>query len=112
MVQINRTIQELLVDYAETLRDGCIPTFLKSLTREEAQTITSSRDFQDATEIVRVLNSVGFADKAVNPNVSLFISRVDAEIASRLKKARAPSQGRRRSNPKPVTGTKKTEKPI
>ena len=112
MEQINRTIQELLVDYAEALRDGSVPVFLKSLTREEAQTITSSREFQDATEIVRVLNSVGFADKAVTPNVSLFISRVDAEIASRLKKARAPSQRRRSSNTKPATGAKKIEKPI
>jgi len=112
MAQMNRTIQELLVDYAEALRDGSIPVFLKSLTREEAQRIVSSQEFQDATEIVRVLNSVGFADKAVTPNVGLFISRVDAEIASRLKRARAPSQGKRSANVKPVTKKKKTEKPI
>ena len=112
MAQINRTIQELLVDYAEALRDGSIPVFLKSLTRDEAQRMTSSREFQDSTEVVRVLNSVGFADKAVTPNVSLFISRVDAEIASRLKRARAPSQGKRGTNVKPITGTRKTEKPI
>jgi len=95
----NREIQELLVDYADALRDGCIPTFLKSLTREEAERIKASQDFFDATEVARVLNSVGFADKAVAPNVSLFISRVDAEIASRLKKAKAvsPARGRARA---------------
>jgi len=82
MVEIDRTIQELLVDYADALRNGSIPVFLKSLTREEGQRIASSRDFWNATDMVRVLNGVGFADKAVTPNVSLFISRVDAEIAS------------------------------
>jgi len=112
MTQMNRTIEELLVDYAEALRDGSIPVFLKSLTREEGQTILSSREFWDATEVARILNSVGFADKAVAPNVSLFISRVDAEIGSRLKKAKAPSRDRRTTNVKPVTGTRKTEKPI
>lgn len=112
MTDINRTIQELLVDYAEALRDGSIPVFLKSLTREEAQRITSSREFWDATETVRILNGVGFADKAVTPNVSLFISRVDAKIASRLKKARAPSRERRGVRAKPVTKTEKTRKSI
>jgi len=112
MADINRTIQELLVDYAEALRDGSIPVFLKSLTREEAQRITSSREFWDATETVRILNGVGFADKAVTPNVSLFISRVDAKIASRLKKARAPSRQRRGVRAKPVTKAEKTRKSI
>lgn len=94
MPDTNREIHELLVDYMGALRDGCIPTFLKSLTRQEAQRIVSSRQFQDATEIVRILNSAGFADKAVAPNVSLFISRVNAEITSRLKKAKALPRGK------------------
>jgi len=93
----SREIQELLVDYAGALRDGCIPTFLKSLTREEADKIVTSKEFWDATEIARILNSAGFADKAVTPNVSLFISRVDAKIASRLKKAKASSPPRKRA---------------
>jgi len=96
MSEANREIHELLVDYAGALRDGCIPAFLKSLTREEAERIASSWEFWDATEVSRILNSVGFADKAVAPNVSLFISRVDAEIASRLKKAKASRPGKRR----------------
>jgi hypothetical protein len=94
MSDANREIQELLIDYASALRDGSIPTFLKSLTREESQKIASSREFWDAAEIVRIINSVGFADKAVTPNVSLFISRVDARIVSRLKKARAVAKDR------------------
>ena len=103
MSDINRTIEELLVDYAGALRDGCIPVFLKSLTREEGRRIASSRGFWDATDVVRILNSAGFADKAVAPNVSLFISRVDAKIVSRLKKARASSRRKRAARARPVT---------
>ena len=112
MTDTNREIQELLVDYAGALRDGCMPTFLKSLKREEANRI-SSRQFQDAAELTRILNGVGFAEKAVTPNVGLFISRVDANIASRLKKARAPSRRKRRSAGKAVDRMeKRTEKSI
>ncbi len=113
MSDANREIHELLVDYAGALRDGCIPAFLKSLTREEAERIASSWEFWDATEISRILNGVGFADKAVAPNVSLFISRVDAEIASRLKKAKASPPGKRRTHSRSVTKREnRTEKPI
>ena len=97
MSDTNREIQELLVDYAGALRDGCIPTFLKSLTREEGQLIASSSQFWDATEIVRVLNGVGFADQAVTADVGLFMSRVDANIVSRSKKSRALSQRKHHS---------------
>jgi hypothetical protein len=97
MADINRTIQELLSDYAGALRDGCVPVFLKSLTRQEGQTITSCGEFWDATQVVRALNGVGFADKAITADVGLFISRVDAKIASRLKKAKtSPRRSSRR----------------
>jgi hypothetical protein len=122
MSDINRTIETLLDDYAEALRDGCIATFLKSLTREEAKRMASSRQFQDATEVARILNGVAFADKAITSNVGLFISRVDAKIASRLKKSRASSSARRAAHPSPcgrggartrsATKTPKAEKPI
>ena len=122
MSDTNREIQELLVDYAGALRDGCIPTFLKSLTREEGQLIASSSQFWDATEIVRVLNGVGFADQAVTADVGLFMSRVDANIVSRSKKARALSQRTRPSRfisqkrssrgKKSTPKTEKTEKQI
>src|SRR4030042_5473644 len=107
MSTTNREIQELLVDYAGALRDGSIPTFLKSLTREEGRSIASSSQFWDATEIVRILNSVGFADKTVIADVGLFISRVDANIVSRSKKARALSQ---RKHPRHLTSQKRNSR--
>ena len=113
MSDINREIQELLVDYAEALRDGCIPAFLKSLTREEGELITSSSEFWDATEIVQVLNGAAFAEKAVIPDVSLFMSRVNANIVSRLKKARAvPQQRKRRTSTKSTDKSETTEKQL
>ena len=108
MSDMNRTIAELLDDYAGALRDGCIPVFLKSLTRQEAKLISSSRDFRDAADMARSINGAGFADKAVTPNVNLFISRVNAKIASRSKKARAPSRQKRHSG----TKMRRTEKPL
>ena len=102
MTDTNREIQELLVDYAGALRDGCVPTFLKSLEREEAKRIASSRQFQDAAEVTRVLNGVAFADKAVTPNVGLFISRVDARISSRMKRSRASSRSKRSTGARSV----------
>ncbi|MDI9431457.1 MAG: hypothetical protein RBR19_12010 [Sedimentisphaerales bacterium] len=98
MANLNREIQELLADYGVALRDGCLPAFLKSLTREEARAIRESDDFWAATEMVRLMNSAGFGDKVVAPDVGLFISRVDAAIVSRQKRAsastRSPSRNR------------------
>jgi len=112
MAEINRTIQELLVDYAEALRDGSIPTFLKSLSREEGKLVACSDEFWEGTEILRVLNGVGFADKAVLANVSLFTSRVNAEIASRLKKSRGPLRPGGSTGTKAVRETEETERAI
>ena len=75
------------MDYAGALRDGCIPDFLKSLTRSEAAVLHKSTELPEAVNIVRLLNEISFADKIVMPNVSLFISRVDARIGSRMKKS-------------------------
>jgi hypothetical protein len=108
MPDTNREIQELLVDYAETLRDGSIPVFLKSLTHDEAKIIAASREFWDATEVVQTLNGAGFADKAAIPNVGLFISRVDAKIASRLKQAKAAPRRKRNTSTKPATKVEKS----
>ncbi|MBN2589195.1 MAG: hypothetical protein JXA96_05000 [Sedimentisphaerales bacterium] len=110
MADINREIQELLVDYAGALRDGCIPSFLKSLTREEGQAIASSGDFWDASEIVRILNSTAFAEKAVTADVGLFMSRVNANIVSRKKKARGASQTRQHRNSIRKTNTRSSNK--
>ena len=95
----NREIHDLLVDYAGALRDGCIPDFLKSLTRGEASTIQESYELPEATEMIRVLNGASFADTAVSPNVGLFIARVDARIMSRKKQARV-AKCTTRSQPK------------
>jgi hypothetical protein len=103
MADKNREIHELLADYAAALRDGCIPFFLRSLSRKESQVLAGSREFRDAADVVRALNGVAFADKAVTPNVSLFLSRVGAEIAARAK-ARGLPRGKR------TTGTKSASK--
>jgi len=112
MPEMNRTIEELLVDYADALRDGDLPNFLKSLTRQEARSMICSERFWEATDIVRVLNGVGFSDRSVKPDVNLFISRVDAEIASRIKKARSPKKGRSASGGRCPGKTEETEKSI
>ena len=112
MADTNRKIQELLSDYAGALRDGCLPVFLKSLTRQEGKTMTCSDEFWEAAEVVRVLNGVGFADKAATADVGLFASRVDANIASRLKKAKSSPRARRTTGARTTTKTRKAEKPI
>ena len=112
MADINRKIQELLSDYAESLRDGCLPVFLKSLTRQEGRDLASSKEFWEAAEVVRVLNGVGFADKAAIADARLFASRVDANIASRLKKAKSSPRTRRITRTRSTTKTRKAEKPI
>jgi hypothetical protein len=91
----NRNIEQLLIDYAGALRDGEISTFLKSLTRDEAEELTDSMEFPEAAEVARLLNSVHFAEKVAEPNVGLFMSRVDAKIASRAKQALAAPRMRR-----------------
>ena len=112
MADKNRKIQELMSDYAGSLRDGCLPVFLQSLTRQEGREMTSSREFWDAAEVVRVLNGVGFADKAAIADAGLFASRVDANIASRVKKAKSSPRPRRTNGARSMTKTRKAEKPI
>lgn len=97
MSQQQREIETLLVDYADSLRDGTVPVFLKSLSREEAVTIQRSREFPQALEVARLLNEVHFADQAIHPDVGLFISRVDAEITTRIKQAQAAPRRRSRT---------------
>ncbi len=112
MADTNRKVQELLSDYAGALRDGCLPVFLKSLTRQEGKTMTCSDDFWEAAQVVRVLNGVGFADKAATADVGLFASRVDANIASRVKKAKSSPRPRRTNGARSMTKTRKAEKTI
>ena len=112
MADRDRTIQELLSDYAGALRDGCVPVFLKSLSRQEGQAIADSGEFWGATEVVRILNAAAFANKAVTADVGLFMSRVDANIASRLKKSTIPAKPRRATGRKSMTKPQRTEETI
>ena len=82
----------LLMDYADALRDGTIPTFLKSLSRKEAELIGRSTEFPEALAMARLLNETHFSDRAMHPDIGLFTSRVDAEIAARVKRAQAAPQ--------------------
>ncbi len=67
MANEHRDIQDLVMDYAGALRDGCIGDFLKSLTRTEAATLQASRELPEAVEMVRLLNVASFGDQAVAP---------------------------------------------
>ncbi len=95
MRQTATEIQELLIDYARALRDGCIPVLLKSITRGQAQKVTCSLSFWAASEVVRVLNDMAFGEKVVTARVSLYMSRVDAKIRLRLKKVSASRERHR-----------------
>ena len=107
MSEMNRTIHELLVDYADALRDGSLAAYLKSLSREEGRLISSSREFWDATEAVRAIHGAAFGDKVMMPSVGLFLSRVDAAIGSRMKKAKSPSRARHGSGVPRIEWTKR-----
>jgi hypothetical protein len=91
-----REPQELLADYADALRDGRVPRFLRALTRREAKAVVDGEELGQAMETVQILNQASFADKAVMPDMGLFIARVDAKIAWRLKHGRAHSGAHRR----------------
>jgi hypothetical protein len=96
MFEQYREAHDLLVDYAEALRDGNLPTFLKSLSKFEARDILPVGAFWQAAEIVRTLSSVAFGEGITHPSVDLFISRVDAKIATRAKNAATPARNRTR----------------
>lgn len=104
MFEKYRETHDLLVDYAEALREGSLPTFLKSLSRFEARHVLPLPSFWRAAETVRILNGIGFAEDMTIPSMDLFIARVNARIASRRKKAKTSihTTGKRRTaNRKP-----------
>lgn len=92
MFESYRETHDLLADYAEALREGNLPTFLKSLSRFEARHVLPLAHFWQAAEMTRILNSVGFAEGVTIPSMDLFIVRVNARIASRRKKDRSPTR--------------------
>ena len=100
MFEPYRQTHDLLVDYAEALREGSLPTFLKSLSRFEARHVLPLVNFWRAAETIRLINSIGFADGMTIPSMDLFIVRVNTRIASRRKKAKTPvrAAGKRRTS--------------
>jgi len=98
MFEKYRETHDLLVDYAEALREGSLPTFLKSLSRFEGQHVPPIPNFWRAAEMVRILNTIGFAESMSIPSMDLFIARVNARIASRRKQAKGwtHTQGKQR----------------
>lgn len=106
MFETYRETHDLLADYAEALREGNLPTFLKSLSRFEARHVLPLPNFWRGAQMVRILNSVGFAEGMTIPSMDLFIVRVNARIASRRKRAKGlthASDKRRNSNRNPRT---------
>ena len=104
MFEPYRQTHDLLVDYAEALREGSLPTFLKSLSRFEARHVLPLANFWRAAETIRLINSIGFADGMTIPSMDLFIVRVNTRIAARRKKAETPVRAasrRRTSERKP-----------
>ncbi|UCD49734.1 MAG: hypothetical protein JSW27_19645 [Phycisphaerales bacterium] len=99
MFEAYRETHDLLTDYAEALREGNLPTFLKSLSRFEARHVLPLANFWRAAEMARMLNSVGFSDGVTIPSMDLFIARVNTRIAARRKKAKSVKRanGKRRS---------------
>ena len=103
MFETYRETHDLLVDYAEALREGSLPTFLKSLSRFEGRHVLPIRNFWHAAEIVRILNNIGFAEGMSIPSVDLFLARVNTRIASRRKQAKGWTypQGKRKPSKRP-----------
>ena len=107
MATIDREIHEVLADYAGALRDGCLPTFLRSLTRKETERVVASEEFSDACDVLRVLNGVAFADKAKIGNVSRFMAHVNAKIKSRMRKSKAPPRAKGSAEKRPRSEVEK-----
>ena len=93
-----REAHDLVIDYGEALREGSLPTFLKSLSRFEGRDVLSTPNFWHGAEMMRILNSISFAEEMTAPNLDIFLARVHARIASRARKAQvAPRVKRRRA---------------
>ena len=103
MFEKYRETHDLLVDYAEALREGSLPTFLKSLSRFEGRHVLPIPNFWYAAEMVRILNNIGFAEGMTIPSMDLFLARVNTRIASRRKRAKEwpHAQGKRKPSQRP-----------
>lgn len=88
MLERYREAHDLVIDYGEALREGSLPTFLKSLSRFEGREVLTTPNFWHGAEMMRILNSIAFADEATIPNLDIFLARVHARIASRARNPR------------------------
>ena len=106
MTNRDRAIEALLADYAGALRDGGVTEYLRSLTSEEAARIRNTDAFPKAAEVVRVLNGAYFGGRALRPEVGLFISRVNAKIGLRIKRAQAAPRRPRQADVRDTSRTR------
>jgi hypothetical protein len=88
MFERYREAHDLVIDYGEALREGSLPTFLKSLSRFEGREVLTTPNFWHGAQMMRIVNSIAFADDATIPNLDIFLARVHARIASRARKAK------------------------
>jgi len=93
-----RQEHDLAIDYGEALREGSLPTFLKSLSRFEAREVLASPEFQRGAEMMRLVNGAAFADETALPSVDIFLARVHARIASRARQAHHVQKVRAKRN--------------
>ena len=98
MLERYREAHDLVIDYGEALREGSLPTFLKSLSRFEGREVLTTPNFANGAEMMRILNSIAFADEATLPNLDIFLARVHARIASRTRNPRTGRRVRARPN--------------
>jgi hypothetical protein len=98
MLERYREAHDLVIDYGEALREGSLPTFLKSLSRFEGREVLTTPNFWHGAEMMRILNSIAFADEATIPNLDIFLARVHARIVSRARNPRIRRRVRARPN--------------
>lgn len=96
MFETYREAHDLVIDYGEALREGSLPTFLKSLSRFEGREVLRTPNFWYGAEMIRTVNSIAFGDEITLPNLDIFLARVHARIASRARRAQGAGTGRSR----------------
>jgi hypothetical protein len=94
---VYREAHDLVIDYGEALREGSLPTFLKSLSRFEGREVLRTPNFWHGAEMMRIVNGIAFGDEMTYPNLDIFLARVHARIASRARKANVARRIRPRS---------------
>lgn len=93
---VYREAHDLVIDYGEALREGSLPTFLKSLSRFEGREVLRTPNFWHGAEMMRMVNNIAFGDEITIPNLDIFLARVHARIASRARKAKGATRAQSR----------------